>query len=302
MRMSRIDSFPRKATTMEDDKKRKRGRNNHDNRQDIEDITHFLPKRPRLKHKVYLKGLQESLSTKNEITESIRQFSLIKPSSTTRTIVYWPTHYHHFYCATPDYFSSINQQLVPAMIAPTTKQCIFPINLPIQPFKPQHTINHSSSLFGQQPCAYLNNVSTRTDITDLTVEPIISINSNDKYDQIYDSLKACIDSNTTNSTITKCATPTTQDFAAFTYLNEVQSPQPVQEPQSVSSSPPPSVYFELLSIPDAGDWRSSTELHVMLSFLRFFFYWILPINSPCCPGSGGIQFAQCRNKVAKVSA
>ncbi|KAK4754540.1 hypothetical protein SAY87_002644 [Trapa incisa] len=56
---------------------------------------------------------------------------------------------------------------------------------------------------------------------DLIVEPTISINSNDKYDQIYDSLKECIDSNIINSMTTECATPDTQDFAASTCLNEV---------------------------------------------------------------------------------
>ncbi|KAK4754534.1 hypothetical protein SAY87_002638 [Trapa incisa] len=195
------------------------------------------------KHRADLKGIQESLSTKNEI--STRQFSLIKPSSTTQTAAYWHAPYHFpFYCAIPDYFSNINQQLVPAMVAPTTKQFIFPRSLPIQPLKPLHTSiaegpghqqlrsphmtipccplgNHSSPLFGLQPCANLNNVSTGTDISDLTVEPTVSINSNGKYDQIYGFLKACIDSNTTNSTTTECATPDTQDFAASTCLNEV---------------------------------------------------------------------------------
>ncbi|KAK4797980.1 hypothetical protein SAY86_030306 [Trapa natans] len=130
------------------------------------------------------------------------------------------------------------------MVAPTTKQFIFSRNLPIQPLKPPHTCiaygpgqqqlrpphmtipcyplgNHSSPLFNIQPCAHLNHVSTGTCISDPIVEPTVSINNNDKYDQIYDALKACIYSNTTNSMTIECATPDTQNFAASTYLNEV---------------------------------------------------------------------------------
>ncbi|KAK4755782.1 hypothetical protein SAY87_009539 [Trapa incisa] len=229
---------------MEDDKKRKRGLDDQDNYgQGIENITLILPKRSYLKHMADLKGIQESLRTKNEILT--RKFSLIKPSSTTQTIAYWHAPYHLlFHRAIPNYFSSINQQLVPTMVAPTTKQFIFSRSLPIQPLKPPHTSiahgtgqqqlrpphmtipccplgNHSSPIFGLQPCAHLNNISTGTDISDFNVEPTISINSNDKYNKIYDYLKACIDSNTTNSTTTECATPNTQDFVASICLNEI---------------------------------------------------------------------------------
>ncbi|KAK4798693.1 hypothetical protein SAY86_031019 [Trapa natans] len=39
--------------------------------------------------------------------------------------------------------------------------------------------------------------------------------------EIIHQRKTCIDSNTTNSTTTQCATPNTQDFVASTCLNEV---------------------------------------------------------------------------------
>ncbi|KAK4748505.1 hypothetical protein SAY87_015091 [Trapa incisa] len=95
---------------VEDDKKRKRGLDDQGNHgHGTKDITVVLAKRPRL---VWTSYMHQKFLKAIEIIHKRK---------------------------TPHYFSNINQQLVPPLVAPTTKQFIFPRNLSIQPLKPLHT-------------------------------------------------------------------------------------------------------------------------------------------------------------------